>query len=81
MVKLGGGIRILKKPSQRRRKVSGSGNNFHLEKINPVNISGKKKAIAEAMKKEAAKKMDKIRNDRNVVSRKIMNKNDEEGSK
>ena len=52
MVKLGGGFRMCKKPSQ-RRKVSGSGN-FHSEKINPVMslIRRKPRAGAEAIKKE-----------------------------
>ena len=43
MVKLGGGIRMRKKPSKRSGKVFGGENNFHPGKINPVMSLIKKK--------------------------------------
>ena len=72
-MKLGGGIRICKKPSQRR-------GSFQRWKQLPsaenksCYLSDKKKAkraVAEAMKNEAAKVMEEIRNDRNVVFRRM----------
>ena len=46
-----------RKPSQRRRKVSRDGNNFHSKKINPVMflIKRKLRAVAEAIKKKAVR--------------------------
>ena len=57
MVKLGGEIRMCRKPSQRRGKVVGAGNNSYRGKINPVMslIKKAKRAVAKAMKKEAIK--------------------------
>ena len=72
-MKLGGGIRMCKKPSQRRGKVFRGGSNFHRLKINlAISLTKRKpKAVAEAMKNETVKEMEEIRNDRNVVFRRM----------
>ena len=70
---LGRGMRMCKKPSQRRGKVFRGGSNFYRLKIN-LAISEKKRAkrvVAEAMKNEVVKEMEEIWNDRNVVFRRM----------
>ena len=64
---------MCKKPFQRRGKVFRGGSNFHRLKINLAIFDKKKakRAVAEAMKNEAVKEMEEIRNDRNVVFRRM----------
>ena len=72
-VKLGGGVRMCKKPSQRRESFqrwkqlpSAENKSCYL-----FNKRKAKKAVAETMKNEAVKEMEDIRNDRNVVFRRM----------
>ena len=72
-VKLGSGARMCKKPSQKRRNVFRGRSSSHRMKINLAIYLKKRKprAVAEAMKKEAVKEMEEIRNDKNFVFRRM----------
>ena len=68
-----GGTRMCKKPSKQKKSFR-SWKQFSSAEYKSRYISDKKKpkrAVAEAMKKEAAKEMEEIRNGKNVVSRRI----------